>query len=361
MYEREYKIANDIAKKELLKILDKRFKEKYNEKDKHLLERCYKELELLYEKQDLFIIYILYSIKYNHDYIYKLYFKGTLNNLLMLYILGLNEIDPIKYGLPYELYNESEISIYTDCVYEFPILFMDYEGSLSDYPDEEFETIDFKIIFGYFEKCGVLEIDKEDDFHYLLVPTNNRNDELILRFSDNGELETAKDYREYDGKIKCIAIYSLLSYKDELKNTRLGKNMRYTLEPKTMSDYIKIMSLECGNSVWSKNQEALFLKHTIGINDFISNREDLLEYLLEHKLDRKEALIITTFVGEGLVFNDSNRSSKWNDYKAIMEKYKCEDWFINACSSIKYLSFRGKAVSEYIMLTTPIEMTNEEL
>ena len=55
-YSEEYKLQNDIAKKELIKVL----KKKKLSKDKY--SRCCKELDILYEESTLFIIYLLFSM-----------------------------------------------------------------------------------------------------------------------------------------------------------------------------------------------------------------------------------------------------------------------------------------------------------
>ena len=89
-----YDEYNFDAKNYLLKELNKIFYKKYD--DKNLLKRCYKELNLLYENDVLFITEYLYKFKKEKKDV-SYYFNGMVNNLFVLYVLGLNVVNPIKY------------------------------------------------------------------------------------------------------------------------------------------------------------------------------------------------------------------------------------------------------------------------
>lgn len=87
----KYIELNEKSKKYLLDEL------RQIENDKSKLTRCYKEIDVLYDNRVLPIIRHLYIYKKNNNV--KYFFQGTINNLLVLYILGLNNVDPIKYDL----------------------------------------------------------------------------------------------------------------------------------------------------------------------------------------------------------------------------------------------------------------------
>ena len=45
------------------------------------------------------------------------------------------------------------------------------------------------------------------------------------------------------------------------------------------------------------------------------------------------------------------RLKKWNYYKEIMHKNKCDDWVIDVCNNIIFLSERSMAIDEYMRIT----------
>ena len=108
-YSEEYKTDNDIAKTEIIKLLKKKklSKEKYD--------RCCKEIDILYEDNTLFIIYLLYQYQ-QEVRLFKYYFRGMYNSLLVLYELGISPVDPIKYNLHFELVRNCSYSLEFDIV-----------------------------------------------------------------------------------------------------------------------------------------------------------------------------------------------------------------------------------------------------
>ena len=102
---KKYEDLNYDAKEFFTEELDNLFPKEF---DKQLLERCYIEMNMLYEKGLLFIVKYLYKYHLENPEI-KYYFKGMINNLLFLYVLHLSEVDPLKYNLPYELFTDKEI------------------------------------------------------------------------------------------------------------------------------------------------------------------------------------------------------------------------------------------------------------
>lgn len=383
MYDKEYKILNDKSKEKMLEIINKLF----GENDKDLFDRCLKEIDLLYEQQDLFIIYTLYVMKNRIDIDYKLYFNKTLNNLYLLYVLGISEINPVEYNLPYELYNESEIAFYIDnfdwqvnLLSEFKdVLECEFNEEEDIFPnDDNFENIYgvidpmlFELVYGYFkrEKAKYSNINLENDKHYLILPAG-RNEEIPLTINRDLEIETINDYREYSGKVKFVAFhaaYEVDAYYN-FNNNYWFSDMCSKLNPASSEDYIKIISLGHSTLAWQNNQELLYNKKKISIKDIISNREDLFWYLVKHNIKRNVALEITNFVRKGRAFSDLDIINSWNDeemknkwlnperikqwekYKKVIKKSNCDDWLIDVCGNTLFLSSRGQAVMEYLLL-----------
>ena len=140
----KYKKINDEAKKFILKELKK------ISSNKDVIERCKKEIDILYNSGDLFILEYLYIYKKDNKINYN--FKGMDDNYLLLYILGLSEINPIKYNLSYESCNGLSRSI--DFI----------NGSYLDFLEVlEIIGYDFKLI-------------KALNNHYIVIPNNCKCD-----------------------------------------------------------------------------------------------------------------------------------------------------------------------------------------
>ena len=100
----KYEELNDDARDYFLVLLANKVK------DEEVLKRCKKEIDLLYDKGLLFIIEFLHKYKKTEESV-RFHFRGMTNNLLLLYIFGMSEVDPIKYNLPYELFSDKILCI----------------------------------------------------------------------------------------------------------------------------------------------------------------------------------------------------------------------------------------------------------
>lgn len=330
-----YKELNDNAKKYLIKELKKNFLKKFDSKD--LFRRCEKEIDILYEINLLFLIEHLYKFKKENKNV-RYHFRGTLNNLLVLYVLGISWVNPLEYNLPYELFNDSDIKV--DIISEPSFLFINYLNK---------QVNDFKIVHGFFVKENIREINNFLENRYLILPCGYLDNKMLLRFNDMNLLETINDYRDYEVKYMTIRIDEkdiIRSNKvclDNVLSNNFEKELVKILKPKTMSDFVKIKSIGHGTNVWNDNQDKLVKEKKIDIKNLIASREDILEYLLNHKIEKDKALEIVKFIrkGKSLKFPD-----KWNEYVEIMKEHNCEDMFIDIFSKILYIFVRSQAVSE---------------
>lgn len=337
-YSNEYKLQNDIAKKEIIKILKKKNLSKEN------FDRCCKEIDILYEESILFILYLLYQYSQKVG-TFKYYFRGMYNSLLVLYELGISLVDPIKYNLHFELVRNCSYSL---------------EFDMADYIRNEFlfymlkdKELEFTIVKGGFE-----EDDKDFalfcDDHYLLLPysysrTNIGIDDLEFKFNKDNMFETIQDYRDYREKYLTIRIGSKnrinskeVTYKNIL-SSELEHELERKLKPETMEEYAKIKSICAGVDVWNYNQEELFDKRLININNLISCREDIFEYLINHNIDENTAIDIIDIIRKG---QQQFKQDKWKEYIDLMLSHNCEEMYIDIFSKIKYIFSRGQAISE---------------
>ena len=330
-----YEYLNNIAKEYLTKELKEKFFKKFDSKD--LFRRCEKELDILYERSLLFIIEYLYKYKKENGVV-KYSFSGTTNNLLLLYVLDINYVNPLEYNLGYELFNNYTIKVAV--THEPPICLVDYLDKQND---------KFKIIHGFYIKTDIKSINDSLDNNYLLLPVDYLDNNMLLRFNDMSILETVNDYQDYTKEYMTIKIdekYYINSNKvclDNVFNNDFEKEISKILKPKTINDYIKIKSISHGTDVWTANQDKLVKEKKINLNNLIATREDILEYLLDHKLEQNKALEITNFIRKGKA---KKEPTKWDEYVKVMKKCNCEDMFIDIFSKILFIFGRGQAVSE---------------
>lgn len=338
---KKYEDLNLSAKEYLIQELD----EICN--DSKLLKRCYKEINILFDKGLLFIIRYLYDFKKENNHI-SYHFRGMANNLLLLYILDISKVDPIKYNLPYELFTDKRIDV--DLINGHVVSLLRYFNKCSEY---------VKIVSGSFEKDEEIEeINVLQENHYLFIPFSSvrTKDIANITFKLNRDfvLETVEDYRIYKDTFLFIRIDEkcLLYDCDEIKiENVLDKTFELEvaaiLKPKTVNDYIKIKSLSHGSNVWKLNQDELFKEGKININNLIATREDIFEYLLAHSVDRDIAIDIINYLLRGY---KRVSSYVWQKYEKIMKENKCDDMFIQILSKILFIFGRGQAVSECLFV-----------
>ena len=337
-----YEDLNLSAKDYLIDEFDKIYYKKYN--DEAILKRCHNEINLFDEKGYLFIIEILYKFKKKYKEV-SYHFRGMLNNSLILYILGLSKVDPVKYNLPYELITDKTINvdlINIDVVSLVDFISINYYNEL-------------RIVAGSYKKYEDEERNKVEENHYLLIPTlYEEKKDITFRLNINNIFETIEDYRNFTKDYMSIKISeknSLVDYeKVDLKNV-LKNDFEFQiveiLKPKTIQDYIKIKSIGHGTNVWRNNQEILVKEGKINLNNLIATREDILEYLLNHSIDKDMSLEILHYIYRG---KWNHYPNLWNKYVKIMKDHNCEDMFIDIFSKIEFIFGRGQAVSECLFV-----------
>ncbi len=330
-----YEYLNTIAKEYLTKELQRNFFKKFDLKN--LFRRCEKEIDILYERNLLFVVEYLYKFKKENKNV-KYHFRGTINNLLLLYVLDISYVNPLEYNLPYELFNDKTINV--DIINEPSILFVNYLNRQAD---------NFKIVYGFFEKEDLKEVNELLENHYLLLPCSCLDNNMLLRFNDLDILETIDDYRSYKNKYMTIRIDEKNKIRcdnrclDNVFTNDFEKDIAKILKPKTIDDYIKIKSIAHSTDVWNNNQNKLVKEKKINLNNLIATREDILEYLLNHKIERKIALEIVAFISLGKKKKEPN---KWDEYVKVMKEHNCDDMFIDIFSKILFIFGRGQAISE---------------
>lgn len=108
-----------------------------------------------------------------------------------------------------------------------------------------------------------------------------------------------------------------------------------TADCRSFDDLVKVNGLVHGTGTWIDNAETLLNDGTVAISDLIATREDIFDSLLNYGLCDETAFRIAEEVRRGKV--SAGRSSKWGEYKAVMEEHEVPEWFIDSCERIMYL------------------------
>ena len=114
------------------------------------------------------------------------------------------------------------------------------------------------------------------------------------------------------------------------------------------SDLIRINLLQYGTGVWIDNAERLLSAETMTAKQVISCREDVMEYLLTHGVNREQAYEMMADVRKGhaeTLWDPSNSSTKAKRQQQILQDCGAENWFIESCRKIKYLFPRAHAAA----------------
>jgi len=124
--------------------------------------------------------------------------------------------------------------------------------------------------------------------------------------------------------------------------------------PKNLNDLICISCLCHGTGTWNDNAENLIKNKFTTIDKVISNRADIMNYLINKGLDRETSFDITEFIRKGnaaipdyLGYKENIREKyieQWEKYKKILKEHNIPEWYINSCENIYYLFPKAHAI-----------------
>jgi len=133
--------------------------------------------------------------------------------------------------------------------------------------------------------------------------------------------------------------------------TNFVRGMLKDSRPETFSELVKISGLSHGTDVWSGNAQDLITgrKREFGRVDFkdiIGCRDDIMVDLMDYGMQPTMAFEIMEFVRKGKA---PANNEKWQVYADMMRESKVPEWYIWACSKIKYMFPKAHATAYVLM------------
>ena len=134
-------------------------------------------------------------------------------------------------------------------------------------------------------------------------------------------------------------------------------NMLKQVKPQNFNDLVCMSCLSHGTNVWIDNAEKLIKNNNIKVDEVISNRGDIMNYLIKSGINREKAYEITEFIRKGKtaeakndIFENTSDITKikclkiWEKYRKILEKHNIPEWYIESCEKIKYVFPKAHAI-----------------
>ncbi len=124
--------------------------------------------------------------------------------------------------------------------------------------------------------------------------------------------------------------------------TSFTRGMLDDIHPTTVSALIKMSGFSHGTDVWTNNAQELLRKGTATIDEVISCRDDIMNFLISKGLPNSDAFKIMEIVRKNRVLSEEQLQ--------MMKDHGVPDWYIWSCETLKYMFPRAHAAA-YVMMS----------
>ena len=132
--------------------------------------------------------------------------------------------------------------------------------------------------------------------------------------------------------------------------TKFVRGMLEDSRPQTFSDLVRISGFSHGTNVWLDNAQDLIKNGTCKLNEAISTRDDVMNFLIHRGMNKKNSFFVMENVRKGKGIEKRNKQGEaTTNFEQEMRDNNIPDWFIDSCKKISYLFPRAHAVA-YVMM-----------
>ena len=328
----QYKLEN--AREIMENVCNNRLKEIYGQEiPKQIQTRYENELKLICKNnyESLFILNYLIAKKAKEDNEYYV-LRGRGSNSYIAYLLGISELNPLDYGLEYEM----SYGLKGEKAPEFYYFFSNtYYPNIMKYVKEtvtkniSYDTtyIDNNLI-RYLVHIYIF-VDSGIDTLYELKKITGM-DYNNINIKDKKIWDIFKDYN----KIFCY----MPSY--------FEKSLFQKIQPKSLEELGTIYGLT--KSTFDHEQGKDLAEQIIKMKEY-STRDDIYSFLLSKDIEKEIAFEITEFIRKGKARN-IKYSEQWYKYQKIMKKHNIDSTYIENCKKIKYLFPKSNILNSVVYI-----------
>ena len=119
--------------------------------------------------------------------------------------------------------------------------------------------------------------------------------------------------------------------------TETCRDILLKARPKSFAEVVAVAGLAHGTNVWQHNQEDLIREGTMNLHNCVACRDDIMKYLIMHKIDSSVAFETMEKVRKGRKIPEK--------YLPILRDNNVPEFYIGACNKIKYLYPKAHAVA----------------
>jgi DNA polymerase-3 subunit alpha (Gram-positive type) len=112
-------------------------------------------------------------------------------------------------------------------------------------------------------------------------------------------------------------------------------------KPRNLSDLVRISGFSHGTDVWTNNAHDLIKSGKVPIEEAISTRDDIMNYLISMGTPELDSFKIMENVRKGKGVTE--------DEAELMRMYNVPDWYVESCRRIKYMFPKAHAVAYVLM------------
>ena len=124
--------------------------------------------------------------------------------------------------------------------------------------------------------------------------------------------------------------------------TNFTRGMLDDIHPTTVSALIKMSGFSHGTDVWTNNAQDLLRNGTATIDEVISCRDDIMNFLISKGLPNGDAFKIMEIVRKNRQLSQEQLD--------MMKEHGVPDWYIWSCETLKYMFPRAHAAA-YVMMS----------